>query len=115
MFATGRSIEGPTEETIDFLREAGVDIRGDGDDGAKRRGGGEGEAAGVGRVTRTGSRVVTHNRLSSSCETEKRATVRKWPQFRTQTRINWSLCHGYFYSPIDGGFNSAITATPVAP
>ena len=25
LFATGRSIEGPTEETIDFLREEGVD------------------------------------------------------------------------------------------
>jgi hypothetical protein len=47
LFATGRSIEGPTEETIDFLRAAGVDIRGDGDDEAERRGGGgEGEAAG---------------------------------------------------------------------
>lgn len=31
LFATGRSIEGPTEETIDFLRAEGVDIRGDGD------------------------------------------------------------------------------------
>jgi hypothetical protein len=30
--ATGRSIEGPTEETIDFLREEGVDIEGDGDE-----------------------------------------------------------------------------------
>ena len=41
LFATGRSIKGPTEETIDFLREAGVDIRGDGDDEAG--GGGEEE------------------------------------------------------------------------
>lgn len=32
MFATGRSIEGPTEETMDFLREEGVDIEGDGDE-----------------------------------------------------------------------------------
>ena len=40
LFATGRSIEGPTEETIDFLREAGVDIGGDGDDEAGRQGGG---------------------------------------------------------------------------
>ena len=39
LFATGRSIEGPTEETIDFLRAAGVDIRGDGDEEAG--GGGE--------------------------------------------------------------------------
>ena len=42
LFATGRSIEGPTEETIDFLRVEGVDIWGDGDDeadeGRKRRG-----------------------------------------------------------------------------
>jgi hypothetical protein len=36
---SGRSIEGPTEETIDFLREEGVDIGGDGDGGAT--GGGE--------------------------------------------------------------------------
>ena len=35
MFATGRSIEGPTEETIDFLREEGVDIGGDGDEEAE--------------------------------------------------------------------------------
>ena len=39
LFATGRSIEGPTEETIDFLREEGVDIGSDGDDEAE--GGGE--------------------------------------------------------------------------
>ena len=32
LLATGRSIEGPTEETIDFLREEGVDIEGDGDE-----------------------------------------------------------------------------------
>ena len=32
LFATGRSIEGPTEETIDFLREEGVDIGSDGDE-----------------------------------------------------------------------------------
>lgn len=42
MFATGTSIEGPTEETIDFLRVAGVDIEGDGDEdkagGGKRKG-----------------------------------------------------------------------------
>lgn len=41
LFATGRSIEGPTEETIDFLREEGVDIGGDGDDEAE--GGGRAE------------------------------------------------------------------------
>ena len=46
MFATGRSIEGPTEETIDFLRAAGVDIRGDGDGGAGRR---KGRRGGGGR------------------------------------------------------------------
>lgn len=47
LFATGRSIEGPTEETIDFLRAEGVDIGSDGDGGAEgggkeggRRGGG---------------------------------------------------------------------------
>ena len=49
LFATGRSIEGPTEETIDFLRAEDVDIAGDGDGGAEggeeeegeeRRGGG---------------------------------------------------------------------------
>ena len=48
LFATGRSIEGPTEETIDFLRAAGVDIASDSDGGAEggeeegeeRRGGG---------------------------------------------------------------------------
>ena len=45
---TGRSIEGPTEETIDFLRVEGVDITDDGNGKAeggeeergKRRGGG---------------------------------------------------------------------------
>jgi hypothetical protein len=38
LFATGSSIEGPTEETIDFLREEGVDIGGDGDEASARRG-----------------------------------------------------------------------------
>jgi hypothetical protein len=39
LFATRESIEGPTEETIDFLRAAGVDIAVDGDEraGAERR------------------------------------------------------------------------------
>lgn len=79
LFATGRSIEGPTEETIDFLREEGVDIGGDGDDevgGRGERGGGE--AAGVGRVTRTGSRVVAYNSWPFR-ETGKRATARTQP------------------------------------
>ena len=43
LFATGTSIEGPTEETIDFLRVEGVDIDGDGDEKSVGRGGEEEE------------------------------------------------------------------------
>ena len=70
----------------------------------------------VGRATRAGSRVVTQL-LLPLCETGKRATARKQPNYVisnsdeygqvTQSRL--------FLFPDDASLNSAITATPVAP
>ena len=71
----------------------------------------------VGKVTRTGSRVVTHNSSLSLEQNLGREQPHGFNRinFKLRLRINKSFFPGYFYSPNDGGLNSAITAIPVVP
>ena len=80
------------------------------EEGEERRGGG-------GRENDQNGLKGCYHTIDSSARTWVKSNPHGRSRINLKLRrgINKSLCHSWFYSPIDGGFNSAITATTVAP